>query len=207
MEKKDNLILVTEGNLDSIKYFMENGVYPTTVLLNILDLKEKIPYFTEKDHILLVIKGFSDFTLKELYLVIEEIKKIKNYLGSFIIMSNVELGIENYYLYKGDLFYGKIEEIKSKKKKINTENVVSKLLKIFKKEKAEKKDTEEKNKSEEENNMYCINEIMRGYLVFNDKKDPDVYLKENKSILVTIEEDIEESKKLASNILDVDLFK
>lgn len=201
MEKKDNLILVTEGNLDSIKYFMENGVYPDTVLLNILDLKEKIPYFTEKDHILVVIKGFSDFTLKELYLAIEEIEKIKKYLGSFIIMSNVELGIENYYLYKGDLFYGKIEEIKSKKKKINTENVVSKLLKIFKKEKSEKKETEE------ENNMYCINEIMRGYLVFNDKKDPDVYLKENKSILVTIEEDIEESKKLASNILDVDLFK
>lgn len=201
MEKKDNLILVTEGNLDSIKYFMENGVYPDTVLSNILDLKEKIPYFTEKDHILVVIKGFSDFTLKELYLAIEEIEKIKKYLGSFIIMSNVELGIENYYLYKGDLFYGKIEEIKSKKKKINTENVVSKLLKTFKKEKSEKKETEE------ENNMYCINEIMRGYLVFNDKKDPDVYLKENKSILVTIEEDIEESKKLASNILDVDLFK
>ncbi|EQF29650.1 hypothetical protein QEW_4697 [Clostridioides difficile CD160] len=205
MDKKDNLILVTEGSLDSIKYFIKNGVYPTTVLLNILDLKEKMLYFTEKDHVLLVIKGFSDFTLKELYLVIEEIEKIKKHIGSFIIMSNVELGIENYYLYEDDLFYGKIEEIKSKKKKTNTENIVSKLLKFLRKEKTRETETEEKNKSEKENNVYSINEVMRGYLVFSNKKDPNVYLKENKSILVSFED--ETNQKYTSNILEVDLFK
>ncbi|HBG2133312.1 TPA: hypothetical protein KPJ62_003674 [Clostridioides difficile] len=202
-----NLILLTEDGIVSTAYFIKNNVYPTMVFFDIMDLIDRMPYLTQNDHVLIVIKGLCDFTKEEVHLLCKYFDKIKNNIGSFVILSNIELDINEYYFYQGDLFYGKIKEVKNRMSYISNKNikVSEKIMKfIINKRNKEKIDMI---KEDIEDNIYNINNILKGYLVFNDKVDIDIFEKQNKTIFLDTDIEKEENNKYCSEILKINLFK
>ncbi|MFA8997942.1 hypothetical protein ACEI87_09725 [Clostridioides difficile] len=202
-----NLILLTEDGIVSTAYFIKNNVYPTMVFLDIMDLIDRMPYLTQNDHVLIVIKGLCDFTKEEVHLLCKYFDKIKNNIGSFVILSNIELDINEYYLYQGDLFYGKIKEVKNRMSYISNKNikVSEKIMKfIINKRNKEKIDMI---KEDIEDNIYNINNILKGYLVFNSKVDIDIFEKQNKTIFLDTDIEKEENNKYCSEIFKINLFK
>lgn len=114
MEDNRRLILICEGNAHTVEYFHKNGVYPHIVVLSSEKFKEMMPYLTLSDDILLVIKGLTDFTLAEVYSLIDDLASAEDRLFGVTILSNVDLGITSlpYYFYEGDLFYGHYRKVR-----------------------------------------------------------------------------------------------
>ncbi|HBE9444601.1 hypothetical protein [Clostridioides difficile] len=202
-----NLILLTEDGVVSTAYFIKNNVYPTMVFFNIMDLIERMPYLTQNDHVLILIKGLCDFTKEEINLLCKYFDKIKDNIGSFVILSNIELNISEYYLYQDDLFYGKIKEVKNRMSYISNKNdKVSKKIINFIINKRNK-DNIYIDKDDIRENIYNINNILKGYLVFNNKKDIDIFEKQNKTIFFDTDIEKEENNKYCSEIFKINLFK
>lgn len=202
-----NLILLTEDGVVSTAYFIKNNVYPTMVFFNIMDLIERMPYLTQNDHVLILIKGLCDFTKEEINLLCKYFDKIKDNIGSFVILSNIELNISEYYLYQDDLFYGKIKEVKNRMSYISNKNdKVSKKIMNFIINKRNK-DNIYIDKDDIRENIYNINNILKGYLVFNNKKDIDIFEKQNKTIFLDTDIEKEENNKYCSEIFKINLFK
>lgn len=107
------LVLITEGSVHAVQYFHNNGVFPSVILLDTLKFTRALPYMSKDDDILLVIQGLTDFTLAEVYALFKEFENNKETVRNITIMSNVHLGVipYTYYLYEGDLFYGKVKRI------------------------------------------------------------------------------------------------
>ncbi|HBF1820701.1 TPA: hypothetical protein KNT04_002680 [Clostridioides difficile] len=202
-----NLILLTEDGVVSTAYFIKNNVYPTMVFFNIMDLIERMPYLTQNDHVLILIKGLCDFTKEEINLLCKYFDKIKDNIGSFVILSNIELNISEYYLYQDDLFYGKIKEVKNRMSYISNKNdkVSKKIMNFIINKK--NKDNIDIDKDDIRENIYNINNILKGYLAFNNKKDIDIFEKQNKTIFLDTDIEKEENNKYCSEIFKINLFK
>lgn len=113
------LVLITEGNVHTVQYFHNNGVYPSVIILDILKFTRALPYMSKDDDVLLVIQGLTDFTLAGIYSLFKEFENNKDTVKNITILSNVYLGVipYTYYLYSGDLFYGKIKKVENGKVK------------------------------------------------------------------------------------------
>ena len=154
------LTVVTEGGAHSFEYFVNNGVLPSSILFSAVKFKEVAPYLSSDDVILVVIKGLTDFSLAEVYGLIDDLEIVRSKVAEITIVSNVDLGyIESpYYLYKGDLFYGKMTEMSKGKK------VVPPKQKSDTSEKSGKKSSTGVKNSVE---PLAINTVMSRYKVFN----------------------------------------
>ncbi len=100
-----------------VEYLHNNGVYPGAVVFDALKIKEMAPYLSLTDELLVIIKGFTDFTRHEVYTLIGDLEDNKHNVRSISIFSNVHLGKVSldYFLYTGDLFYGECKEVKDGK--------------------------------------------------------------------------------------------
>lgn len=109
-----NLIVISEGGIHMLEYLHRNGVFPHFYVMKPSYFEELVPYLSDKDNILFIIKGLTDFTLAEIYNFLKTLKGIENDVKGVTVISNVHLG-ENfdfdYYLYEGDLFYGDVKQV------------------------------------------------------------------------------------------------
>lgn len=117
VQTQDNLIVVCEGGAHMIEYLQRNGVFPKAVILQTSTFNEVSPYLNEDSTILVIVKGFTDFTRAEMYALLKQLMEHKNTVKNITIMSNISLGVVpyDYYLYTGDLFYGDVKLVKNNK--------------------------------------------------------------------------------------------
>lgn len=103
-------ILICEGGPHTIEYMINNGVIPNSIILDTSKFKEILPYLSVEDDILLLVKGLTDFTLTDIYGLINVFQENSSKLGRITILSNINLGkvALEYYFYTGDLFYGTV---------------------------------------------------------------------------------------------------
>lgn len=104
---EDRLILICDGNIHTVEYIVSHGLYPSALVFEPLMFQEMAPYLRETDDILLIVKGLTDFTLKDIYSLLSKFKEYEGKYNSVTVLSNMDLGyVENiYYKYSGDLFY------------------------------------------------------------------------------------------------------
>lgn len=109
----ERLVLICEGGAHTVEYFHNNKVFPGAVVFDALKFREMAPYLGKEDEILVVIKGLTDFTLAEVYSLLDDIATNKEKVKDITILSNINLGKVqfNYFLYVGDLFYGALKEV------------------------------------------------------------------------------------------------
>ncbi len=117
------LTLLVEGGPAKALYFVQNGVFPAVLGFKIEDFIPKIKFLTKEDDILVVINGLTDFRPSEVYALIMQFERQVDYLlekgvpeeelPQLTIASNVNLGTmrQEYFLYKGDLFYGEVKRV------------------------------------------------------------------------------------------------
>lgn len=114
----DRLIVICEGGAHTVEYLHNNGVYPGAVVLEPSKFQEMVPYLSSEDEILLIIKGLTDFTMTDIYGLLnkfsEHIEKVK----TVTVLSNVNLGVipYEYYYYTDDLFFGDVYKVVNNKK-------------------------------------------------------------------------------------------
>lgn len=124
------LVLITEGDAHTVEYFHHNGVYPGVVVFSPTKFKELLPYLSNKDDVLVVIKGLTDFNLSEIYTLLDDLLDIEERLYAVNVVSNVDLGVTPlpYFFYEGDLFYGNYQKVRGGKylEHITPEGVVTK---------------------------------------------------------------------------------
>lgn len=112
-EQKTRLILICEGGAHTVQYFHNNRVFPEAVVLTATKFREMMPYLTDKDDILVVIHGLTDFSLAEIYALLGDLRESSSKLNKVTVMSDIDLGRVDmpYYIYVGDLFYGQVFEV------------------------------------------------------------------------------------------------
>jgi len=117
ISSKQRLIVICEGQAHMIEYLHTNGVYPDMVILDAIKVKELAPYLLETDEILLIIKGLTDFTMSEVYMLLSDLQDFWKSVKSVNVFSNVYIGKVpfKYYMYSGDLFYGDVSEVEDGK--------------------------------------------------------------------------------------------
>lgn len=101
------LVTILEGGVFTLEYLHGNGVFPEIVVTDPSKFRELVPYLDEEDEILLIVKGLTDFTVSEIYAIIEDFESLGDSVKSLCILSNIDLGMLDYeyFLYSGDLFY------------------------------------------------------------------------------------------------------
>lgn len=164
-DKTENrLMLIAEGGLHIVEYFHNNGVFPSSIVLDAKKFREMLPYLTKSDDVVILVKGLTDFTMSELYAVIHDIEDLGDNLNSVAVISNISLGVIKlpYYEYTGDLFFGAIRQV------INGKPVTL----DEKGQPVDKKN--QKGKTTETKKTFKHNPIMKRYLKFNN---PSVKLK------------------------------
>ena len=106
-------LTVLSEDIDIVPYLHKNGLYPNEVVFTTNDLSTKLSFLDENDVILVIVHGFSRFTLTELLSLIHMFSESVENGATFKILSDVLFkspdahvpGIE-FVLYKGDLFFG-----------------------------------------------------------------------------------------------------
>lgn len=194
-----NLILVCEGQIHTVEYMHKNKVYPNTAIFDCSKFKEIAPYLGSKDDILVVINGAIDFSLAMIYSLFRDLDYIESKVHNITILSNIDLGKINtpYYLYEGDLFYGKVCKVVKGKKIMPDEEVEEGkgLLKnLFSKK--PKKIVEVK----VETNPLEVNEVMKSFLKYSKPRNITIHGVTKKQMNTYINE-------FEEKIVDVDLFK
>lgn len=165
----ETLTIITEGGRHMIAYLLANNVKADTFILETVKFQEFLPYTTKDDKILLIIKGLTDFTMVEIYNIVNKILEVEEAKKNLVIMSNIDLGKIQvpYYLYSGDLFYGNVELVDGGKKyKLDTQGQIRKDTEsgnIF--DKIARKQVDEINK-----NKTRINPIMSKFTKFDTKR-------------------------------------
>lgn len=165
----ETLTIITEGGRHMIAYLLANNVKADTFILETVKFQEFLPYTTKDDKILLIIKGLTDFTMVEIYNIVNKILEVEEAKKNLVIMSNIDLGRIQvpYYLYSGDLFYGNVELVDGGKKyKLDTQGQIRKDTEsgnIF--DKIARKQVDEINK-----NKTRINPIMAKFTKFDTKR-------------------------------------
>lgn len=111
------LYVFTDDGLTTIEYVQLNGVYPSKYALKSESMKQILPFVTQDDKILVIIKGFIEWTQAQVATLFEDVEEVVERVGGLYIISNIELGMGlNYTFLDGDLFYGQYTDIRGKKK-------------------------------------------------------------------------------------------
>ena len=182
--KFERLTIITEGGVHMIEYLINNRIVANSIVLDATKFKEILPYLDKSDDILLIIKGLTDFTMSEVYSLIGVFKQNLDKLGRVTILSNINLGRVDldYYLYSGDLFYGKVKKISNGKvvadeefeTDVETSGINNRLLGVFRKKKST-----DKNKNKPDN--YNKNAVAHAYKVYNSNNvKVQIYSKDKK---------------------------
>lgn len=165
----ETLTIITEGGRQMIAYLLSNNVKADTFILETVKFQEFLPYTTKDDKILLIVKGLTDFTMVEIYNIVNKILEVEEAKKNLVIMSNIDLGKIQvpYYLYSGDLFYGDVELVDSGKTyKLDAQGQIRKDTEsrnIF--DKIARKQVDEINKHKTR-----INPIMAKFTKFDTKR-------------------------------------
>lgn len=136
-EVEDRLVVICEGGVHMVEYLHRNEIFPHLVVFRPQYFREMIPYLTEKDEVLVIVKGLTDFSMNDVYTLINDIEELGQSLKSVRLVSDVWLGKIpfKYFLYHGDLCYGKMELIENgNKKEVTIDNKKIKTKKTNKKE-------------------------------------------------------------------------
>ena len=109
------LYVMTDGGDFSILYMYQNGVYPDKYGTKPESLKEILPFIGEKDEMVVITQGLTDWSFVKLYNLVKELMKVE--FATFRVFSTIELATKDfdYTLVQGDLFYGKYTDIKKGK--------------------------------------------------------------------------------------------
>ncbi len=107
------LTLICDGQIHTLQYLHNNGVFPKSIVLEHTKLRELVPYLTDEDELLILVNGLTDFTMSSLYSFIQTAEELRDKLKGITILSNIPLGVVDfdYYLYSGDLFYGTVKKV------------------------------------------------------------------------------------------------
>lgn len=165
----ETLTIITEGGRQMIAYLLANNVKADTFILETVKFQEFLPYTTKDDKILIIVKGLTDFTMVEIYNIVNKILEVEEAKKNLVIMSNIDLGKIQvpYYLYSGDLFYGDVELVDGGKKyKLDSQGQIRKDTEsgnIF--DKIARKQVDEINKHKTR-----INPIMAKFTKFDTKR-------------------------------------
>lgn len=201
-EQDHRLILICEGGAHSVEYFHRNEVYPGAVVLTSTRFREMMPYLSKSDEVLLVINGLTDFTLSEIYALLNDLEEVQEKLDRITVVSNVMLGSisADYYLYSGDLFYGEMKEVVDGKVG-PLQFVESKSTSKSKKSKKDKSGGTEKT-SENTDGKFSTNAVMEAYKKYSHSDVRfTVYGSEKKDVPSTSND-----TELWSRLINIDLF-
>lgn len=200
---EDRLILICEGGAHMVEYFIKNGVYPAAVVFNAKRYSDMVPYLTERDEVLLVINGLTDFTLRDIYSMLNDMLLTGRKLKSVTVMSNIHLGSipTFYYLYSGDLFYGDVKRVENNKV-MDLKPEDYELAGIDHNEKMLKSKKNAKS-SGTDGQKNSINAVMSRYKKYNQKVRIQIY---GSAVKEVTPPDYEE-ESLLSKIILIDLFK
>lgn len=186
VKKFKRFILICEGGPHTIEYMINNGVIPNSIILDTSKFNEILPYLSVEDDILLLIKGLTDFTLTDIYGLINVFKQNSSKLGRVTILSNINLGKVDldYYFYTGDLFYGSVYKVVNGKRIVindedkgrETKTEEKGLRGLFKKEKRTDKNQNKPDK-------FAKNAVANAYKVYNCKDvKVQIYSKDKKAV-------------------------
>ena len=188
----DRLILICDGGVHTLEYIHRHKVYPGVVVFDIGKFQEIIPYLRKDDEILLIIKGLTDFTMADIYALMNRFKENEDKIKNITILSNVNLGVipYKYYFYEGDLFFGDVKlmennEVYNLDKEGNIIEQKGKFLNIKKKEE-----------------KLSYNPIAHSYRRYKDSTVKVVFYGSKKENRAVKEED-----NYAKNIILVDIYK
>ena len=106
-------LIVLSEDIDIVPYLNRNGLYPNDVLFTTNELCDQLSFLDEDDMVLVIIHGFSRFTLAEMLSMMHSFSESVENGATFKILSDVLFkspdahvpGIE-FIQYKGDLFFG-----------------------------------------------------------------------------------------------------
>lgn len=139
----ERLIVICEGGIHTVDYLQKNGVYPSAMVIEPSKFQDMSPYLSEKDEVLLIIKGLTDFSMASIYGLLNKFREYESKYKQVTILTNIPLGnIDyDYYLYEGDIFYGSVQKIVDKKKydvDVNGDIIENQKKFLFGKNKQEK---------------------------------------------------------------------
>jgi hypothetical protein len=176
---------------------LQNKVVPSTCIFSLKELVAVYPSLTEEDDILLVIKGLTDFTLQDIYGIINLLTAPTSQVGRVTIVSNVDLGYigVDYYFYVGDLFYGNLYKVVNGKRY---------ELESTGKQKPNGKGKNKKDLTLETDDKFTKNRLFDRYKVYLGK-DANMGFYENE-VNFAIETVQEVDEKTLSRIKTINLF-
>ena len=194
----NNLIVISEGDFHMLKYLRANGVSPKSFVTNCVKFRELKPYISNDDTLLVIIKGFTDFTMLDVYALMNDIETVKSKIKRVVVMSNVDLGNVKfeYYRYYGDLFYGSVKHIIGGKE-VDTSKVTGDSEGSLSKKKKKKKGVDIKSVNS------VVNPVMESFKEFNDMKIKVSYY----GVQPRTNENYYSDKLDRNRIVEVDLFK
>lgn len=202
---EDRLVLICEGGAHTVEYFHKNGVYPSAVVFNATKYREMIPYLTENDEVLVLVKGLTDFTLQDIYAMLNDILDTGRKLKSVTVMSNIHLGKipSPYYLYSGDLFYGEVKKVENNKvMDLTPEDIyIEESEGSNEVEKVSKNKKNVKSKSMQ-GDKRSINGVIKRYTKYNKRNTKITIYGSN----VREVESTEEVDEIVDKLIKVDLF-
>lgn len=106
-------LTVLSEDVGILSYLNNNGLYPTALLYTTNELSTRLDFMDEDDIVLVIVHGFTRFTLAEVLSLMHSFKEHLSSGATFKILSDIffkspdvhEDGIE-FTTYKGDLFFG-----------------------------------------------------------------------------------------------------
>lgn len=185
----DRLILVCDGGIHTLEYIHKHKIYPGIVIFDITKFQEIIPYLNKDDEILLIIKGLTDFTMVDIYTLMNRFNENEEKIKGITILSNINLGVipYKYYFYEGDLFFGEVKLIDNEQEfQLDIEGNI----------------LEDKRKFRKANEKLNYNPIAHKFRKYKDYKVKSVFYGGKKGDLVKPKED-----GILKSIILVDLYK
>lgn len=139
-----SIYFITEGSYATVKYMANVGLNPDVIYLDALAVKDKLPYIQEDDKIVFILQGFTDFTIAEVREALRTLTESERVTKkNILIFAPYKLPFYTelpYYIYHGDLMYGKlyiynkgsinsiIDILKAKNQQINLTGTFSNLV-------------------------------------------------------------------------------
>lgn len=129
------LYVLVDSGVSTVVYLMQNRVFPTKYALHSESVKEITPYLTNKDAVVVIMQGLTNWSLLQASNLISDLDVCKDRVGLLRIYSTCELPIKQpYTLVSGDLFYGSFVDISDKKRSKPYNSDIAKLLTDYTKE-------------------------------------------------------------------------
>lgn len=129
------LYLLTDNGVQTVEYFINNGVYPTKYALQSESIREVAPYLCKDDTVVILSQGLINWSFLRLTNLLSDIYDAKDILKDLKVYSNIELPVKNfeypYTLVKGDLFYGEFVDIDNGKKSKPYKSNLSEILRGY----------------------------------------------------------------------------